>query len=261
MNLLPWWSIFFLDIILPPWWSFFFLYIILQPWWSVFFLGVILLLWWSIFVLDILLIYFVFCRIFKYVIDIFTGMNTYPLGVQYNVNRKLTWWSCLCNLHGIWTASSYFYKNRIINASGVTAYCWDQVTEMFCMKLCLIQKQNGGTSLRRELNRARSCARLFNKPVFFFVTKARVLETYILFLHWIAFCGKETQSNFRTQVHLPSKDESYHNRWFCYCFLFVRKKTWFLYAYVLIGKTVWMQRSTQHVQHVNKTDWSLLPEL
>ena len=261
MNLLPWWSIFFLDIILPPWWSFFFLYIILQPWWSVFFLGVILLLWWSIFVLDILLIYFVFCRIFKYVIDIFTGMNTYPLGVQYNVNRKLTWWSCLCNLHGIWTASSYFYKNSIINASGVTAYCWDQVTEMFCMKLCLIQKQNGGTSLRRELNRARSCARLFNKPVFFFVTKARVLETYILFLHWIAFCGKETQSNFRTQVHLPSKDESYHNRWFCYCFLFVRKKTWFLYAYVLIGKTVWMQRSTQHVQHVNKTDWSLLPEL
>ena len=261
MILLPWWSIFFLDIILPPWWSFFFLYIILQPWWSVFFLGVILLLWWSIFVLDILLIYFVFCRIFKYVIDIFTGMNTYPLGVQYNVNRKLTWWSCLCNLHGIWTASSYFYKNRIINASGVTAYCWDQVTEMFCMKLCLIQKQNGGTSLRRELNRARSCARLFNKPVFFFVTKARVLETYILFLHWIAFCGKETQSNFRTQVHLPSKDESYHNRWFCYCFLFVRKKTWFLYAYVLIGKTVWMQRSTQHVQHVNKTDWSLLPEL
>ena len=249
MILLPWWSIFFLDIILPPWWSFFFLYIILQPWWSVFFLGVILLLWWSIFVLDILLIYFVFCRIFKYVIDIFTGMNTYPLGVQYNVNRKLTWWSCLCNLHGIWTASSYFYKNRIINASGVTAYCWDQVTEMFCMKLCLIQKQNGGTSLRRELNRARSCARLFNKPVFFFVTKARVLETYILFLHWIAFCGKETQSNFRTQVHLPSKDESYHNRWFCYCFLFVRKKTWFLYAYVLIGKTVWMQRSTQHVQH------------
>ena len=240
MILLPWWSIFFLDIILPPWWSFFFLYIILQPWWSVFFLGVILLLWWSIFVLDILLIYFVFCRIFKYVIDIFTGMNTYPLGVQYNVNRKLTWWSCLCNLHGIWTASSYFYKNRIINASGVTAYCWDQVTEMFCMKLCLIQKQNGGTSLRRELNRARSCARLFNKPVFFFVTKARVLETYILFLHWIAFCGKETQSNFRTQVHLPSKDESYHNRWFCYCFLFVRKKTWFLYAYVLIGKTVWM---------------------
>ena len=261
MILLPWWSIFFLDIILPPWWSFFFLYIILQPWWRVFFLGVILLLWWSIFVLDILLIYFVFCRIFKYVIDIFTGMNTYPLGVQYNVNRKLTWWSCLCNLHGIWTASSYFYKNRIINASGVTAYCWDQVTEMFCMKLCLIQKQNGGTSLRRELNRARSCARLFNKPVFFFVTKARVLETYILFLHWIAFCGKETQSNFRTQVHLPSKDESYHNRWFCYCFLFVRKKTWFLYAYVLIGKTVWMQRSTQHVQHVNKTDWSLLPEL
>ena len=261
MNLLPWWSIFFLDIILPPWWSFFFLYIILQPWWSVFFLGVILLLWWSIFVLDILLIYFVFCRIFKYVIDIFTGMNTYPLGVQYNVNRKLTWWSCLCNLHGIWTASSYFYKNRIINASGVTAYCWDQVTEMFCMKLCLIQKQNGGTSLRRELNRARSCARLFNKPVFFFVTKARVLETYILFLHRIAFCGKETQSNFRTQVHLPSKDDSYHNRWFCYCFLFVRKKTWFLYAYVLIGKTVWMQRSTQHVQHVNKTDWSLLPEL
>ena len=261
MILLPWWSIFFLDIILPPWWSFFFLYIILQPWWSVFFLGVILLLWWSIFVLDILLIYFVFCRIFKYVIDIFTGMNTYPLGVQYNVNRKLTWWSCLCNLHGIWTASSYFYKNRIINASGVTAYCWDQVTEMFCMKLCLIQKQNGGTSLRRELNRARSCARLFNKPVFFFVTKARVLETYILFLHWIAFCGKETQSNFRTQVHLPSKDDSYHNRWFCYCFLFVRKKTWFLYAYVLIGKTVWMQRSTQHVQHVNKTDWSLLPEL
>ena len=261
MILLPWWSIFFLDIILPPWWSFFFLYIILQPWWSVFFLGVILLLWWSIFVLDILLIYFVFCRIFKYVIDIFTGMNTYPLGVQYNVNRKLTWWSCLCNLHGIWTASSYFYKNRIINASGVTAYCWDQVTEMFCMKLCLIQKQNGGTSLRRELNRARSCARLFNKPVFFFVTKARVLETYILFLHWIAFCGKETQSNFRTQVHLPSKDESYHNRWFCYCFLFVRKKTWFLYAYVLIGKTVWMQRSTQHVQHVNKTDWSLLPDL
>ena len=240
MILLPWWSIFFLDIILPPWWSFFFLYIILQPWWSVFFLGVILLLWWSIFVLDILLIYFVFCRIFKYVIDIFTGMNTYPLGVQYNVNRKLTWWSCLCNLHGIWTASSYFYKNRIINASGVTAYCWDQVTEMFCMKLCLIQKQNGGTSLRRELNRARSCARLFNKPVFFFVTKARVLETYILFLHWIAFCGKETQSNFRTQVHLPSKDDSYHNRWFCYCFLFVRKKTWFLYAYVLIGKTVWM---------------------
>ena len=261
MNLLPWWSIFFLDIILPPWWSFFFLDIILQPWWSVFFLGVILLLWWSIFFLDILLIYFVFCRIFKYVIDIFTGMNTYPLGVQYNVNRKLTWWSCLCNLHGIWTASSYFYKNRIINASGVTAYCWDQVTEMFCMKLCLIQKQNGGTSLRRELNRARSCARLFNKPVFFFVTKARVLETYILFLHWIAFRGKETQSNFRTQVHLPSKDESYHNRWFCYCFLFVRKKTWFLYAYVLIGKTVWMQRSTQHVQHVNKTDWSLLPEL
>ena len=261
MILLPWWSIFFLDIILPPWWSFFFLDIILQPWWSVFFLGVILLLWWSIFFLDILLIYFVFCRIFKYVIDIFTGMNTYPLGVQYNVNRKLTWWSCLCNLHGIWTASSYFYKNRIINASGVTAYCWDQVTEMFCMKLCLIQKQNGGTSLRRELNRARSCARLFNKPVFFFVTKARVLETYILFLHWIAFCGKETQSNFRTQVHLPSKDESYHNRWFCYCFLFVRKKTWFLYAYVLIGKTVWMQRSTQHVQHVNKTDWSLLPDL
>ena len=177
MILLPWWSIFFLDIILPPWWSFFFLYIILQPWWSVFFLGVILLLWWSIFVLDILLIYFVFCRIFKYVIDIFTGMCTYPSGVQYNVNRKLTWWSCLCNLHGIWTASSYFYKNRIINASGVTAYCWDQVTEMFCMKLCLIRKQNGGTSLRRELNRARSCARLFNKPVFFFVTKARVLET------------------------------------------------------------------------------------
>ena len=261
MILLPWWSIFFLDIILPPWWSFFFLYIILQPWWSVFFLGVILLLWWSIFVLDILLIYFVFCRIFKYVIDIFTGMCTYPSGVQYNVNRRLTWWSCLCNLHGIWTASSYFYKNRIINASGVTAYCWDQVTEMFCMKLCLIQKQNGGTSLRRELNRARSCARLFNKPVFFFVTKARVLETYILFLHWIAFCGKETQSNFRTQVHLPSKDESYHNRWFCYCFLFVRKKTWFLYAYVLIGKTVWMQRSTQHVQHLNKTDWSLLPDL
>ena len=220
MILLPWWSIFFLDIILPPWWSSFFLDIILQPWWSVF-LGVILLLWWSIFLLDILFIYFVFCRIFKYVIEIFTGMCTYPSGVQYNVNRKLTWWSCLCNLHGIWTPSSHFYKNRIINASGVTAA---GIKSMFCMKLCLIQKQNGGTSLRRESNRERSCARLFNKPVFFFVTKARVLETYIVFLHWIAFCGKETQSNFRIQVHLPSKDETYHNRWFCYCFLFVRKK-------------------------------------
>ena len=131
----------------------------------------------SIFFLDILLIYFVFCRIFKYVIEIFTGMCTYPSGVQYNVNRKLTWWSCLCNLHGIWTASSFFYKNRIINASGVTAYCWDQVKEMFRMKLCLIQKQYGGTSLRRELNRERSCARLFNKRVFSFVTKARVRET------------------------------------------------------------------------------------
>ena len=212
MILLPWWSIFFLDIILPPWWSFFFLDIILQPWWSIFFL-------------DILLIYFVFCRIFKYVIEIFTGMCTYPSGVQYNVNRKLTWWSCLCNLHGIWTASSFFYKNRIINASGVTAYCWDQVTEMFRMKLCLIQKQYGGTSLRRELNRERSCARLFNKRVFSFVTKARVRETYIVFfVHWIAFCGKETQTNFSIQVHLPSKDESYHNRRFCCCFLFVRKK-------------------------------------
>ena len=245
MILLPWWSIFFLDIILPPWWSFFFLDIILQPWWSIFFL-------------DILLIYFVFCRIFKYVIEIFTGMCTYPSGVQYNVNRKLTWWSCLCNLHGIWTASSFFYKNRIINASGVTAYCWDQVTEMFRMKLCLIQKQYGGTSLRRELNRERSCARLFNKRVFSFVTKARVRETYIVFfVHWIAFCGKETQSNFRIQVHLPSKDESYHNRRFCCCFLLVRKNV-FRYAYVLIGKTVWMQRSGQHV---NKTDWSLLPDL
>ena len=218
----------------------------------------ILLPWWSIFFLDILLIYFVFCRIFKYVIEIFTGMCTYPSGVQYNVNRKLTWWSCLCNLHGIWTASSFFYKNRIINASGVTAYCWDQVTEMFRMKLCLIQKQYGGTSLRRELNRERSCARLFNKRVFSFVTKARVRETYIVFfVHWIAFCGKETQSNFRIQVHLPSKDESYHNRRFCCCFLFVRKNV-FRYAYVLIGKTVWMQRSGQHV---NKTDWSLLPDL
>ena len=200
MILLSWWSIFFLDIILPPWWSFFFLDIILQPWWSIFFL-------------DILLIYFVFCRIFKYVIEIFTGMCTYPSEVQYNVNRKLTWWSCLCNLHGIWTAS------------GVIAYCWDQVTEMFRMKLCLIQKQYGGTSLRRELNRERSCARLFNKRVFSFVSKARVRETYIVFfVHWIAFCGKETQSNFRIQVHLPSKDESYHNRRFCCCFLFVRKK-------------------------------------
>ena len=121
----------------------------------------------------------------------------------------------------IWTPSSHFYKNRIINASGVTAA---GIKSMFCMKLCLIQKQNGGTSLRRESNRERSCARLFNKPVFFFVTKVRVLETYIVFLHWIAFCGKETQSNFRIQVHLPSKDETYHNRWFCYCFLFVRKK-------------------------------------
>ena len=170
MILLPWWSIFFLDIILPPWWSFFFLDIILQPWWSIFFL-------------DILLIYFVFCRIFKYVIEIFTGMCTYPSGVQYNVNRKLTWWSCLCNLHGIWTASSFFYKNRIINASGVTAYCWDQVTEMFRMKLCLMQKQYGGTSLRRELNRERSCARLFNKRVFSFVTKARVRELTSYFLY------------------------------------------------------------------------------
>ena len=225
MILLSWWSIFFLDIILPPWWSFFFLDIILQPWWSVFFLGVILLLWWSIFFLDIHLTYFVFCRIFKYVIEIFTGMCTYPSGVQYNVNRKLTWWWCLCNLHGIWTASSFFYKNRIINASGVTAYCWDQVTEMFRMKLCLIQEQYGGTSLRTELNRERSCARLFNKRVFSFVTKGRVRETYIVFfVHWIAFCGKETQSNFRIQVHLPSKDESYHNRRFCCCFLCVRKK-------------------------------------
>ena len=233
MILLPWWSIFFLDIILPPWWSFFFLDIILQPWWSIFFL-------------DILLIYFVFCRIFKYVIEIFTGMCSYPSEVQYNVNRKLTWWSCLCNLHGILTAS------------GVIAYCWDQVTEMFRMKLCLIQKQYGGTSLRRELNRERSCARLFNKRVFSFVSKARVRETYIVFfVHWIAFCGKETQSNFRIQVHLPSKDESYHNRRFCCCFLFVRKNV-FRYAYVLIGKTVWMQRSGQHV---NKTDWSLLPDL
>ena len=74
-----------------------------------------------------------------------------------------------------------FFKNRIINASGVTAYCWDQMKEVCCMKLCLIQKQNGGTSLRRELNRERSCARLFNKRVFFFVTKARVLETYLVF--------------------------------------------------------------------------------
>ena len=119
----------------------------------------------------------------------------------------------------------FFCKNRIINASGVTAYCWDQVTEMFRMKLCLIQKQYGGTSLRRELNRERSCAPLFNKRVFSFVTKARVRETYIVFfVHWIAFCGKETRSNFRIQVHLPSKDESYHNRRFCCCFLFVRKK-------------------------------------
>ena len=74
-----------------------------------------------------------------------------------------------------------FYKNRIINASGVTAYCCDQGTEMFSMKLCLIQKLNGGISLRTELNGERSCARLFNKRVFFFVTKARVLETYIVF--------------------------------------------------------------------------------
>ena len=53
VNLLPWWSNFYLDVNLLPWWNNFYLDVNLPPWWSNFHLDVNLLLWWNNFYFDI----------------------------------------------------------------------------------------------------------------------------------------------------------------------------------------------------------------